>query len=322
MAAMRQLGCSESFVLPKNEAEFAGLRADLGIANANRLRRKLTELERERAQRRGHITERLREDEGSDEVEGGAGSVGKGKDVDKAETRTEAKDKMEAEDKMQAEDKIEAEDKEIADADPVIDVLPTRPLTTGHASLSSLNASAAAFKPRAAIKVPEVGRSRLEVDGHVTVRPAFGGKVTLDGLSPVLALPSSFNPYWTSSGVPFNDFIDWPSKQEYTQEGHDRIHLWERGRRFLPVPRRNTVDDRAWQEAGFPPLNQDHDQSQNRKIPWRMRQMVGDRWHLNLLVPIWERQDMNPLEEIMAEDAPSHIRDFVIGTDEQLELDI
>jgi len=241
------LGCSDSFVLPKTEAEFAGLMADLRLVKARALAVKARKIEEEKAREMAlHM------------------AVFKGDDDDDASDLSGAPD-------------------------------PTK----------------------------------------VIVARPFGRRgPSTDGLSAVLALPSSFNSIWGSPDIPVGERVDWPTAQEYYQEGDNRIRKGEEFRRFLPVPRRNTMDPRAAQnpadfahvvqsaKAQTPamPCTDGEGDTRGPQIPWQMREMVGERWDLNA----HRRYDMNynsiPAEEISLKEAPLQIQELIEDIDKQLQL--
>lgn len=240
---MHHLGCSDSFVLPKNEADFAGLMADLRLARAKQLGKMAKKLEEEKAKQ----------------------------------------------------------------------------LAKKKAMPNSYSTEAASGSG---------GRA-----GPSTAPKAFGPRgPPTDGLSAVLALPSSFNNIWTSPGVPVGEQADWPTAQEYAQGGDNRIRKGEEFRRFLPVPRRNTLDKRLVNEYGqFAPIGgpgasssaaqPPQSQTQGPEVPWKMREVLGERWDLNRHERHEDKHNSTPAEEIALEDAPPQIQDLIAEIDRQFKLD-
>lgn len=209
------LECSDSFALPKTEAEFAGLMADLRLAQAKSLARKANQLEED------------------------------------------------------------------------------------HVMLNNCGASTA---PNPA------GAS-----GPSWPLKLFGRRgPPMDGRSTILAMPSSFNNIWTSPTVPVNEQVDWPTAQEYAEEGDNRTS--KGALRALPGPRRNVLDERAVSQFG-------NTQVQGREIPWKMRQTVGDRWDLHAHERQQEKVIITLDQEIPLGHAPSQIRELIAEMEKQFNLD-
>lgn len=141
----------------------------------------------------------------------------------------------------------------------------------------------------------------------------------MDGLSAVLALPSIFNNIWPTSGVPVGEQADWPTAQDHKREADLRARNGEGTRHCLPVPRRNTLDERAvTQDGQIAPVygrpvrasraaafdaNQVPGYPRGAHLPWGLREMLGERWDLNCL----STQDSAQAEEepILNEASPS-----------------
>ena len=152
-------------------------------------------------------------------------------------------------------------------------------------------------------------------------------------------MPTSFNDIWTSPHLPPEERVDWPTAQQLTLDGDNRIRKGEEFRRFLPMPRKNTLDPRLaakfrrgngkavetapgmeHQPYGVA-ASADRGRREVDEVPWAMRQIVGERWDLHHYERHEEKYGMEISQYIAHEEAPNQIRRLIAEIDEQLVLE-